>query len=175
MTETLAATPPIVICSCGLVQEGAIHQPEHLTVGSQSACIDVAIVPLVRWVWELGLETRFSCQDNSRYFDVSFFDAADLETAYLGLLDLMEGGDPCLRHRAVGLESAPDDDSSTTTTWHTHPADTCWDFQIWPRVRISINVPTAKDGHPEGNLNFRIKFPVAGLAAVTALANTSPN
>lgn len=60
-------------------RQGHVHPTTSLSIGTQSARIDVGIVPLIEALWTLGIQTDTCCQDVN-----------DSGRAFLGLKSLEE-------------------------------------------------------------------------------------
>jgi hypothetical protein len=134
------------------------HPTQQVRVGEWEADIDVAIAPLIRLLWQAGIETTMSCQQDGFGYVWVEFPAAD---------DLVDFLDAEGKHE-------PDPDSlynRMNQVWRTSDPGRDWLFDVWP---FDLALGWEGDGevteHHEGACAFclasSVRFPPDDLPVV---------
>lgn len=133
------------------------HPTERVTVGDWDEQIDVEIAPLVRSIWEAGIETVMSCQDT---FDgLTWIEFATLE-----------GFERFLN--AIHQTASKDSPLLERITWDSDDCDSWWTYELVP----CLYCPGEQEGaqstprQPGGmSLDLSLRFPRTDLPEVTRL------
>lgn len=149
----------------------ALNHPQTLiNVGSRSAEVDVALAPLIEALWQLGIDTEFSCQgsrfpdrppdDPSDWGQILFPDIDDLRR----FLDLF--GDSGLSTSRFHLSKRGDEDP--------HRPTTRWLTRVLVEPAGKLGTDTFRDSDAEqarDAVQFRadIRFPSSHIAAMTRI------
>lgn len=96
------------------------HRPVLVTVGSTSAMIDAKIAPLVQSLWEAGIATAESCEDDrGDGWPAIYFDRSDDLSKFVTL---------AARHASAALRRRMTGDPS--------PPRNAWDYGIFPHADV---------------------------------------
>lgn len=77
-----------------------MHKTKFVTVGERSADIDIKIVPLIRLLWQLDIDTILSCQSNCGMVWVMFPTPIEA-TRFFNIVAVYEPGRDALYNRIV--------------------------------------------------------------------------
>jgi hypothetical protein len=116
--------------------------------------VDLEIVPLIRRLWTMGLETENSCQDNFGYVWVEFASASFAETF---LTAIAKNGDAELRYIAKNACALDPNDRERLTT----------QYRTWEDSWL-IHAVTWGDDDSEVSISISIRFPREHLSRVMA-------
>jgi hypothetical protein len=122
--------------------------------------IDKEIAPLMQQVWDMGLCTNNSCQDNFGYVWIGFGEATDA-SAFLSVI--AQRGDDELRYRANNTFNVCPRDAADRlpNQYHTFP-------DMWLTSALSYEIEGGGVG-----INIGIRFPRGHLARVMAALDGS--
>jgi len=147
-----------------MVRKREKHRTVKVQVGEMQADIDEEIAPLIRELWEAGIETLNSCQDNpSGFVWVQFATTTDA-AAFLDIVAQYDDEPDGLYARITGRCDCLDD-SPPPWQYHAHPEDYCL---VEGYTDDDGEVEYWHEGDPEFFFWMSVRFPRSDYPTVLA-------
>jgi hypothetical protein len=146
-----------------------IHETVRVRVGDMDAEIDKDIAPLIREIWEAGIVSCNSCQENEPGIVwIEFMTPTDAER-FVNIVAEYEDGIDTLYNRITGERSAKEKE---VKYWEYDPF--VFDYAMKREFENGRIVAERHDGVPDIVFSLSIRFPRSERSSCRLRANGAP-